>query len=572
MAAPSSSCGKGYENQRTPDLGNGLYRNPVFPGDHPDPSVLKDGDDYYMVHSSFDVYPGLIIYHSRDLINWAPVGPALTTWIGSVWAPFLTKVDETYYIYVPARGAGKPTNYVITAPSIKGPWSEPLDLHKPLGPEFPSYIDPSHVIGEDGKRYLFVAGTHYMQLAPDGLSILPETFKVAVKDWPMPEEWVFESPAPEGPKVARVGEWFYLNVAQGGTAGPPTSHMTLSYRSRSVHGPWEFSPYNPVVYTKTPEDPWWSKGHGTLVPGPDGGASEWYLVFHGYEKDYCNLGRQTLMSPVVFTEDGWWRLADQDVSKPQPMPIVIPGEKHFNIPYSDDFSTDKFGIQWGFYSSKASTPPSGPSPSAPPRHRYEHTPTGSSLVIAGKGTGPADAEPLTFKTGDRAYSMAVKLTLLNPATSTAGALLFYNSKLYAGLGFDGHGALIMHRYGTDRYLPDRLPPTPAAADGSSPAAAPTSLLVRLVLDYVPTTLTMYYAVPPAVAGEAVRWKRFETQINVASYEHNASYDFLSLRPGVYAAGVGEVRVEAVEYEAKEVEVMENDIGLLHRVAAAKKEV
>ncbi|KAJ1563245.1 hypothetical protein HK405_000007 [Cladochytrium tenue] len=559
MSLPSSSSsvsasrwGRGFEGQRIPDLGDGFFRNPVFPGDHPDPSILKDGATYYLVHSSFDVYPGLIIYRSRDLINWEPVGPALKTWVGSVWAPYLTKVDGVFFIYFPARGSGRPTNYVITAPSIEGPWTEPLDLHKPLGPDFPSRIDPSHIIGEDGRRYLFVAGTYYMQISDDGLAILPETLKLAVEDYPMPEEWIFESPAPEGPKVARIGEYFYLNVAQGGTAGPPTSHMTLSYRSKSVHGPWEFNPANPVVCTKTPEDPWWSKGHGTLVEGPEGGSSAWYLVFHGYEKDYCNLGRQTLLYPVVFTEDGWWRLTDEDVSKPQPLPIALDGPKSFNCPYSDDFSTDKFGIQWGFYNSKPVGSPVTP-PDSVPRHSFERTPEGSpSLVLTCKGIGPADADPITFKTGDRAYEMTVKITLLDPTSAIGGAVLFYNSKLYAGLGFDGSGALIMHRYGSDRYLPGRLPPT------TDNGVSPRSLLVKLRLDYVPTTLTMWICTD----GEGIEWKRFETQINVSSYEHNACYDFLSLRPGLYAAGKGRVRFEKVSYRALDPSPMRNDVGLL----------
>ncbi|KAJ3394738.1 hypothetical protein HDU84_006881 [Entophlyctis sp. JEL0112] len=525
-----ATWGRGHENQRIPDLGNGLYRNPVFPGDHPDPSILKDGDIYYLVHSSFDVYPGLVIYTSRDLINWTPVTAALSEWVGSVWAPFMTKHLGKYYIYFPARGAGPATNYVITADAVAGPWSSPHDLHAALPPGFPSYIDPSHIIGEDGKRYMFVAGTHYMQLTDDGHEIVQSTFKLAVKDWPIPDSWVVEGPAPEGPKVARVGDYFYLNVAQGGTAGPPTSHMTLSYRSKSVHGPWELSPYNPVIYTASPADPWWSKGHGTLVEGPNG--RDYYVVFHGYEKDYATLGRQTLLSPIEFTDDGWWRLKDMDVSTPQPMPLLDENKPKFNIAYSDDFSTDKFGIQWGFYSSVKPTPEQIAAAKASPRHRFEKTP-GPSLVLACKGSGPADSDPLTFKTGDHAYEMTVKITLLNPETAIGGAVLFYNSKMFAGLGFDGHGTLIMHRYGTDRRLPNHR----------NISKDTKSLFIKLQCDYVPTTLTMW------TSTDGIDWKRYENQINVSTYEHNAAYDFLSLRPGIYAAGKGEVRFENVTYTA-----------------------
>ena len=95
---------RGVEGQRKADLGNGTYLNPIMAGDHPDPSILKDGDDYYMTFSSFDAYPGLVIWHSRDLVNWEPVGPALFRNVGSVWAPDLVKHNGRYYIYFPGIG------------------------------------------------------------------------------------------------------------------------------------------------------------------------------------------------------------------------------------------------------------------------------------------------------------------------------------------------------------------------------------------------------------------------------------------------------------------------------------
>jgi xylan 1,4-beta-xylosidase len=89
---------KGVEGQRKADLGNGAYLNPIMAGDHPDPSILKDGEDYYMTFSTFDAYPGLIIWHSKDLVNWQPIGPALTRNIGSVWAPELCKHKGRYFL------------------------------------------------------------------------------------------------------------------------------------------------------------------------------------------------------------------------------------------------------------------------------------------------------------------------------------------------------------------------------------------------------------------------------------------------------------------------------------------
>ena len=107
---------RGVEGQRKADLGNGTYLNPIFPGDHPDPSILKEGTDYYMVFSTFECYPGLVLWHSRDLVNWQPLGPTLFQNVGAVWAPELVKHEGRYYIYFPARG----TNYVIWADDLSG--------------------------------------------------------------------------------------------------------------------------------------------------------------------------------------------------------------------------------------------------------------------------------------------------------------------------------------------------------------------------------------------------------------------------------------------------------------------
>jgi beta-xylosidase len=154
---------RGFDNQRLADLGNGRYRNPIMAGDHPDPSILKDGDDYYMTFSTFDSYPGLVIWHSQDLLNWQPITAALTQNVGAVWAPDLCRHNGRYFIYFPAKSSPN-ANYVIWADHIAGPWSAPIDLH------LPDHIDPGHAVGEDGSRWLFLSGGDRVRLADDGLS------------------------------------------------------------------------------------------------------------------------------------------------------------------------------------------------------------------------------------------------------------------------------------------------------------------------------------------------------------------------------------------------------------------
>jgi xylan 1,4-beta-xylosidase len=124
---------------------------------------------------------------------------------------------------------------------------------------------------------------------------------------------VVEGFALEAPKLLKHGGWIYMFSAQGGTAGPPTSHMVVAARSRSVRGPWENCPHNPIVRTVSQNERWWSRGHATPIEGPTG---DWWLVYHGYENGFRALGRQMLLEPFEWTADGWPRALGSDLSQP----------------------------------------------------------------------------------------------------------------------------------------------------------------------------------------------------------------------------------------------------------------
>ncbi len=489
---------RGVEGQRKADLGNGFYLNPIVAGDHPDPSILREGSDYYMTFSSFDAYPGLVIWHSKDLVNWQPIGPALFKNVGSVWAPELIKHNGRYYIYFPGVGPYR-SNYVIWADNIRGPWSEPIDLK--IG-----RIDPGHAVGPDGRRYLFLSGGFMVPLASDGLSVSGEMKKV-YDGWKYPADWIVEGFAPEGPKILRRGDYYYMVLAEGGTAGPPTGHMIVAARSKSLEGPWENSPYNPIVRTQLVSEHWWSKGHGTLV---EDAAGQWFIVYHAYENGFYNLGRQTLLEPIAWTPDGWFRTASTDSAQPIRKPAGAAGPHGFA--YSDDFSASRMGLQWSFYKGNAADRD---------RYRYES----NQLVIKAKGTSPADSSPLWFVTGDHAYEVQVEIDA-DPG-ATAGLLLFYNQKLYVGLGYSATN-FIMHSYGIER--PQAKPPQVGR-----------TLHLRLRNDR--HIVTIHYSV------DGQQWERYDRGMEVSGYHHNVGYDFLSLRPALYAAGSGEVRFRNFQYRA-----------------------
>lgn len=270
----------------------------VFPGDYPDPSIVRDGNDFYMTHSSFTYYPGLLVWHSTDLENWTPVSRAVDPQTYSIFAPEICKVGDKFYIYYPTSGG---ENFVVMADTPKGPWSDPIKIDV-------NGIDPGHVYAEDGKQYLYTNNGFAIQLTDDGLAAAGENTKL-YDGWQFPEEWETEGFWLESPKLFQKDGYYYLVTAEGGTAGPATSHMCVVARSKSALGPWENSPYNPLVHTYSVEDEWWSKGHGTIFDDADG---NWYIVYHSYRNSYHTLGRSTIIESIEWTEDGWPKLANEE--------------------------------------------------------------------------------------------------------------------------------------------------------------------------------------------------------------------------------------------------------------------
>jgi xylan 1,4-beta-xylosidase len=284
--------------------------------------------------------------------------------------------------------------------------------------------------------------------------------------------------------------------------------MVIAARSRSIHGPWENCPHNPVVRTWSRDEKWWSRGHATLIDGPDG---KWWMVYHGYENGYWTLGRQALLDPIEWTDDGWFVARGGDLSQPIPKPNGGDAVPHY-IALSDDFGDDKLGTQWSFYD---------PAPGDRARLSFSN----GCLQVEGKGTAPANCSPLSFIVGDIAYEVEVDLEIGGGACG--GLLLFYNRRLYCGVGVDERG-LVMHRYGLER----RVAGLPFAT---------RRLCLRVKNDH--HIVTCHYR-PRGGA-----WTRFPVQMEVSGYHHNVAYDFLSLRPALYAAGSGPTRFRQLIYRA-----------------------
>jgi xylan 1,4-beta-xylosidase len=500
---PAARWGVGAEGRRIADLGDGFFQNPIVSGDHPDPTILRDGDHYYMTFSSFLSYPGLVIWHSTDLVNWTPIGPALHSYLGVIWAVDLVKHDGRYFIYIPADPSNEGWSiFVIWADDIRGPWSDPIDLG------IQGCIDPGHVVGEDGRRYLFTNGIRKIRLTDDGLAT-DGPLEHAYAPWRYPDDWVVENFAPEGPKLLRRGDWFYLVTAVGGTAGPPTGHMVIAARSRSVHGPWEHCPHNPLVRTTDPAEPWWSRGHATLVEGPGG---DWWMVYHGYENGRRTLGRQTLLEPVVWTDDGWFRAMGGDLSQPLPKPKG--GRAGLSAPaLSDDFSTGRMGLQWAFHAEDAGA-----------GERASYAPDG--LHLRGQGTSPADSSPLVCSVADPFYEAEITLEVTGEAE--AGLLLFYNHKAFVGVGF----------------TPTVLKTFQFSEELKWMRAAHEARRMRFRVCNADNIVTWRHS-----HDDGATWTRNEMRMEVSGLHHNVFGGFLSLRLGVYVAGAGKAILRNFRYRA-----------------------
>lgn len=459
----------------------------ILRGDYPDPSILRDGEDYYLTHSPFLYTPGFLIWHSKDLMNWEPVCRAMTKVVGSAMAPDLVKHNGKYYIYFPAAGV----NWVIWADNIRGPWSDPIKLDV-------GQIDPGHAVGEDGKRYLFLSEGYVVPLADDGLSVIGSKEKI-YSGWEFPSDWKTEGLWLESPKLIRHGDYFYMVVAEGGTAGPSTSHMVVAARSKSIHGPWENSPYNPIVHTYSAEEPWWSKGHGTLIDDVNG---NWWIVYHAYENGFYTLGRQTLIEPIEWLEDGWFRAAKSA------RPIVPAGTPiSHGLKLSDDFSGKDLGLQWMAwrdYDPKSIT-------------LKDH-----SLYLAAKGTTPSDARLLLITAPDHRYDLQVEITL--GKGSIGGLILFYNEKAFAGISSDGKQITIY---------------SSAAETIQQSGAFGEHFFLKIT--------NRQNRCEFQASKDGKTWTTVQSGLDVSPMHHNNFKGFFALRPGLMAAGGGEVKFEHFQF-------------------------
>ncbi len=277
-----------------------MYHNPVRTGMFPDPSIVRVGEDYYMVNSSFIFFPCIPVSHSRDLIHWEIIGHAITNpeWARldeleggrGYWAPDISYNNGRYYITATYRLNDTGTVYrkqiVVSSDRPEGPYSEPAIIDE-------DGIDPS-IFHEDDRHYMLLnRGARIFELNGDCTKQISEASLLFYGD---------QKRAPEGPHLLKKDGYYYLFLAEGGT-GP--GHRITVARSKTLKGNYEPCPYNPIMRQTDEKAGIQRCGHGKPVCTQNG---EWYMVYlcgRRVGDGYSILGRETALDPITWTADGW---------------------------------------------------------------------------------------------------------------------------------------------------------------------------------------------------------------------------------------------------------------------------
>lgn len=345
------------------------YTNPILAGFYPDPSICQAGDDYYIVNSSFAYFPGLPIFHSKDLVNWKQIGHALDRpeqlpLIGAgvsrgLFAPAISYYKGTFYIVCTLIDRGG--NFVITATNPAGPWSDPVYLKDAPG------IDPSLFFDEttdkaylvfnsdppnrktlwNGHRTIRQYDFDYRNIKVTGPERLLVNGGVDTSKHPV---WI------EAPHIYRINDWYYLMCAEGGTG---YNHSEVIFRSKSPEGPFVPWEGNPILtqrhLDRDRKHPVTTAGHADLVQAPD---KKWYAIFlacRPYEGDHYNIGRETFMVPVNWTPDGWpvMTKGTEEVQYRYPITVAAKGKNSNNaftgnFVFRDDFTRPALDVRYTF--------------------------------------------------------------------------------------------------------------------------------------------------------------------------------------------------------------------------------
>ena len=408
-----------------------VYRNPVLRGFRPDPSICFVGGDCYLVNSTFEYFPGVPVFHSRDLIRWEPVGPCLTRASqiplqncrpsGGIYAPTLRRHGGRFYmITTNVTGGG---NFIVSAENIAGPWSEPRWIDH-------EGIDPSLFFDDDDRAYY--CGTGLDAQGRQGIALFeidPETG--AVLSGKCMISYGFTRKCPEGPHIYKIGGWYYLMIAEGGTE---YGHMETIFRSRELRGPYESCPSNPILTNRDEMgNPIQCCGHADLGQDANG---NWWMVCLGIRKlpggtMLHNLGRETFLAPVRWTPDGWPVVGDGGVIRETMEGLLPLGEAApLSDCFSDDFEAPVLGPAWTYLRN-------------PELRRF--CSGGGKLRIDGGAASTDDFAPAFVGVRQTQFEMAASVQVAAPLAAEgakAGITVYYSKENHYDFYLERQGGVL----------------------------------------------------------------------------------------------------------------------------------
>lgn len=321
------------------------YTNPVIPGFHPDPSICRVEEDYYLVTSTFEYFPGVPIFHSKDLVHWRQIGHCLTTpeqlplgnaWSsGGIFAPTIRYHDGWFYMVTTnVSGIG---NFYVKTQNPEGPWSDPVHVKQ-------DGIDPSLLFDDDGRVYFQSSRT-----GEEGHCIYQCEIDIETGEMLTESRYIWRGTGgahPEAPHLYKINGLYYLMIAEGGTE---YGHMETIARSSHPYGPFESCPDNPILTNRSMDSGIQATGHADLIEAHDG---SWWAVFLGirpvaYPKAH-HLGREVYLAPVTWTEDGWPVVGNNTHIEPLMDAPQLPQVTWPERPVRDDFDDEHLGLDWTF--------------------------------------------------------------------------------------------------------------------------------------------------------------------------------------------------------------------------------
>lgn len=323
-----------------------LYHNPVITGDHPDPSIIRAGNDFWATCTSSEWGSEFPLLHSTDLVNWKLTGfvfsrrPEWAT--GNFWAPEISEFNGHYYVYYVGRERGGPLAVAVaTAGQPSGPYTD----HGPLVAQTDGSIDPAPATDENGTRYLIWKEDGNSRGLPsiiwaqpfknDGTKLTGEPHELIRND----SDW--EGAVVEGPFILRRNGLFYLFYSGNGCCGPGCNYALGVARSRALLGPWEKDPANPILFGN---ETWKCPGHGSIVTDQRG---RYWLLYHAYSTGGSVFtGREAMLDEVKFGPDGWPTINDgkgPSVKAPSPFDAV---QRINDTGFTDDFTGSKLALSW----------------------------------------------------------------------------------------------------------------------------------------------------------------------------------------------------------------------------------